>query len=82
MLSTFIKLPVVTKTFVLSIFEWPFYTGFTVTSILFCMFRVVIIWPDQPNSGAIGDGQLSHFARLDSYAGNQLKVCICNQTPC
>ena len=29
-LSTFIKLPVVIKTFVLSIFEWPFYTGLTV----------------------------------------------------
>ena len=26
-LSTFIKLPII---FVLSIFEWPFYTGFTV----------------------------------------------------
>ena len=29
-LSTFIKLPVVIKIFVLSVFEWPFYTGFTV----------------------------------------------------
>ena len=29
-LSTFIKLPFVIKTFVLSIFERPFYTGFTV----------------------------------------------------
>ena len=29
-LSTFIKLPVVIKTFVLSIFEWLFYTGSTV----------------------------------------------------
>ena len=29
-LSTFIKLPVVNKTFVLSFFEWQFYTGFTV----------------------------------------------------
>ena len=29
-LLTFIKLPVVIKTSVLSIFEWPFYTGFTV----------------------------------------------------
>ena len=29
-LSTFIKLPVGIKTFVLSTFEWPFYTGFTV----------------------------------------------------
>ena len=27
---TFIKLPFVIKIFVLSIFEWPFYTGFTV----------------------------------------------------
>ena len=30
MLSTFIKLPFVINIFVLSIFEWPFYTGFTV----------------------------------------------------
>ena len=29
-LSTFIKLPFVIKIFVLSIFEWPLYTGFTV----------------------------------------------------
>ena len=29
-LSTVIKLPVVIKTFVLSIFEWPLYTYFTV----------------------------------------------------
>ena len=28
-LLTFIKLPLVIKIFVLSIFEWPFYTGFT-----------------------------------------------------
>ena len=27
---TFIKLPLVIKIFVLSIFEWPFYTDFTV----------------------------------------------------
>ena len=29
-LLTFTKLPFVIKIFVLSIFEWPFYTGFTV----------------------------------------------------
>ena len=29
-LSTFFKLPFINKIFVLSIFEWPFYTGFTV----------------------------------------------------
>ena len=41
-LSTFIKLPFVIKIFVLSIFQWPFYTSFTVylwkmgtTSILY-----------------------------------------------
>ena len=28
-LLTFMKLPIVIKIFVLSIFEWPFYTGFT-----------------------------------------------------
>ena len=34
-LPTFIKLPFVIKIFVLSIFEWPFYTGFTVLSSMF-----------------------------------------------
>ena len=33
MLSTFIKLPIVIKTFALSIFERPFYTGFTLSNI-------------------------------------------------
>ena len=32
-LSTFIKVPFVIKIFVLSIFERPFYTGFTVVSV-------------------------------------------------
>ena len=31
--STSIKLPFVIKIFVLSIFEWPFYTGFTVYTL-------------------------------------------------
>ena len=34
-LSTFIILPIVIKIFVLPIFEWPFYTGFTVFGKLF-----------------------------------------------
>ena len=33
-LSTFIKLLIVIKTVVLSIFEWPFYTGFTVFDLI------------------------------------------------
>ena len=32
LLSTFIKLPFVIKIFVLSIFEWLFYTDFTLTN--------------------------------------------------
>ena len=32
LLLTFIKIPVIIKTFVLSIFEWLFYTGFTVSA--------------------------------------------------
>ena len=35
-LSTFIKLPFVIKIFVLSIFEWPFYTGFTTYTMNNC----------------------------------------------
>ena len=37
--STFIKLPFLIKIFVLSIFEWPFYTRFTVLQI--CQFYTV-----------------------------------------
>ena len=36
-LSTFIKLPFLIKIFVLSIFEWPFYTGFTVIPNTICL---------------------------------------------
>ena len=43
-LSTFIKLPMVIKIFVLSIFEWPFYTGFTVEIMikLFAWIHIVL----------------------------------------
>ena len=33
-LLAYIKLPIVIKIFVLSVFEWPFYTGFTVYFVL------------------------------------------------
>ena len=38
-LSTFIKLPFVIKISVLSVFEWLFYTGFTVFSICKMFFK-------------------------------------------
>ena len=40
-LLTFIKLPFVIKIFVLSIFEWPFYTGFTVL-LFFSQFSCMV----------------------------------------
>ena len=40
---TFIKLPVVIKNFVLSIFEWPFYTGFTVIETLLSYFNETVL---------------------------------------
>ena len=49
-LLTFIKLPFVIRTFVLSIFEWPFYTGFTVLptileTMLFSLVSVILVTP-------------------------------------
>ena len=52
-LSSFIKLPVVIQIFVLSIFEWPFKTGFTVYDV-FCVWlnhhtRICTVWLDENN---------------------------------
>ena len=41
-LSTFIKLPFVFKIFILSIFEWPFYTSFTVYLLFSCRCLVCV----------------------------------------
>ena len=40
-LSTFIKLQFVIKIYVLSVFEWPFYTGFTVNTTRNKITRVI-----------------------------------------
>ena len=42
-LSTFMKLPFVIKIFVLSIFEWPLKTGFTVLPCLQKTFVCVVV---------------------------------------
>ena len=46
-LLTFIKLPFVVKIFVLSIFEWPFYTGFIVPKSHDCTgpYVIFLIFP-------------------------------------
>ena len=41
-LLTFIKLPFVIKSFVLSILGWPFYTGFTVLEMPFSFMYVFV----------------------------------------
>ena len=60
-LSTFIKLPIVIKTFVLVYFERPFYTGFTV-----CVMSISIsqICPEQMS---IGSYHLNILNRLYGY---------------
>ena len=40
-LLTFIKLPFVIKIFVLSIFEWPVYTGFTIIIIIIIVIIII-----------------------------------------
>ena len=42
MLSSFIKLPFVFKTFVLFIFEWPLKTGFTVSQIYLLKLKLIV----------------------------------------
>ena len=55
-LLTFIKLPSVIKIFVLSIFEWPFYTGFTVLvqTYSFVSYLVVFIYSDYQHDTKAG----------------------------
>ena len=53
-LSTFIKLPFVIKIFLLSIFEWPFYTGFTVSGFDFLAeWKKIKVKTDKVNLGKI-----------------------------
>ena len=42
-LSTYIKLPFVVKTFVLSIFQWPLQTGFTVFNIYLTPYKLPFV---------------------------------------
>ena len=59
-LSTIIKLPFFIKIFVLSIFEWPLKTGFTVFKYWLCIHRK---WFHGPNSnyGFLNEKQINSF---------------------
>ena len=53
-LLTFFQLPVVIKIFVLSIFEWPFYTGFTQVVLYFNCYLYIIYYQSFKTTNSIG----------------------------
>ena len=65
-LLTFIKLPFVTKIFVLSSFEWPFYTGFTVLLLCLQMFGSVasILDLTSASTGLLDCSKVSLFTEV------------------
>ena len=66
-LLTFIKLPVVIKTFVMSILEWSFYTGFTVLLVY------NTVWPNKCTA---------HKSVLIQILGFNKTVCLSTQNIC
>ena len=82
MLPTFIKLPFVIKIFVLSIFEWPFYTGFTVFNSLhagklFIIFCSLLTFFEKIISGI----SLEYRHSVSSYLGlNCLRMLLAEDT--
>ena len=63
-LLTFIKLPFVIKTFVLSIFKWLLKTGFTVYSLFF---SIIVLWEFEISSSL---DMIMKFYNLEPY-------CLC-----
>ena len=64
-LPTFSKLPFVVKIFVLSIFEWPFYTGFTVyierTFVSARFILIITTWPHPASLSSLYVGYYKVF---------------------
>ena len=70
-LSTFIKLPFVFKIFLLSIFEWPFKTGFTVVTDI----STIIILSTLIVSGAVlVSGVFDLRPIVNTYINDALKM--------
>ena len=67
MLSTFIKLPFVITIFILSIFEWPFYTGFTELLIILPLSYLQVFLPSPERI-------------LNNRYCDRNKIDICHQT--
>ena len=71
-LSTFIKLSFVIKIFVLSIFEWPLKTGFTV----FCLkVHVQEVFDHNGSSTKAEDCNISRINQRGSARGKSQQVC-------
>ena len=65
-LLTFIKLPFVIKIFILSIFEWPFYTGFTILNsqpanlfVFIVFFLFLLLYVPCQQLWSLRDGQFT-----------------------
>ena len=74
-LSTFIKLPFVIKIFVLSIFEWPFFTGFTVE-----LLKTYAVISNAHLSRVCKRGKLSGscLSTLNGFGSTQLPIFLCH----
>ena len=70
-LSTFIKLPFVFKIFVLSVFEWPFYTGFFTVLLFFCISSRISLY-----FGSATFHPSLHWLPMCSFMGFQNTKCI------
>ena len=70
-LSAFIKLPVVIKTFVLSNFEWPLYTGFTVCVTIFQVLGREVYTSNNQLGGIqiMYNNGVSHHTAPDDFGG-------------
>ena len=80
-LLTFIKLPFVIKIFVLSIFEWLFYTDFTQVLHMFYTDFTVCIFPDNPEETAnnIQKNSALGYAynrKFSSHFHNFVDICL------
>ena len=79
-LSTFIKLPFVIKILVLSIFEWPFYTGFTVLTYVRMFKEYIRAGSDLLLNISLAGGQSLKWISHERIGGEIYKLTTDRQT--
>ena len=84
MLSTFIKLPIVIKIFVLSIFEWLFYTGLTVLWLMVAARKNYLRFFNPYMPTVLFGGTLPNCAKPDQMPQNVMsdQILHCIITEC